>query len=58
MAIGDLIYELKDYTYSGEMYSLPGEMVEGAQYEEYYVNPEELYQLVIDIFYEEVEGES
>ena len=32
MAIGDLIYELKDYTYSGEMYSLPGEMVEGAQY--------------------------
>lgn len=55
MSIGDLVYELKDYTYSGQMYSLPGEMVEGAQYEEYNVDPESLYQMVIDIFYEEVD---
>ncbi len=55
MSVGDLVYELKDYTYSGEMYSLPGEMVEGSQYEEYNVDAESLYQMVLDIFYEEVE---
>lgn len=57
MSVGDLVLELSDYTYSGQMYSLPGEMVMGQEYEEYYVDDEDLYQLMIDIFYEEVPEE-
>ena len=55
MTIADFILEIKDYTYSGEMYSLPGEMTDGENFEEYNVDSEELYKMIIDIFYDEVE---
>ncbi len=56
IAIADLIAELADYEYSGEMYELPGETVMGEEYEEYYVDEEELYALIIEIFYNEVDN--
>lgn len=56
MTIGDFVTEVKDFVYSGEMYSLPGEMQEGKNFEEFYVDGEALYKMVIDIFYEEVEA--
>ena len=55
MTIADFILEIKDYTYSGEMYNLPGEMTDGENFEEYNVDSEELYKMIIDIFYDEVE---
>ena len=58
MTIADFIMEIKDYNYSGQMYSLPGEMSEGANFEEFNVDAESLYQMIIDIFYEEVEAPS
>ncbi len=56
MTIGDFVTEVQNYTYSGKMYSLPGEMYEGENFEEYYVDEEALYKMIIDIFYEEVEA--
>ena len=56
MTIGDFVSEVQNFNYSGEMYSLPGEMMEGENFEEYYVDGEELYKMIIDIFYEEVEA--
>lgn len=57
MVLGDLAAELVDYTYSGEMYSLPGEMVQGELFEEYYLDDEAMYELILSIFYEEVSEE-
>ena len=39
------------------MYTIPGETVMGDKYEEYHVDEEEFYDLIIDIFYNEVEVE-
>ena len=54
--LADLMVELKDYQYNGKMYSLPGQMKQGKEYEEYIVDDEDLYELVLKIFYEEVEA--
>lgn len=37
------------------MYTVPGEAVMGEVYEEFYVDDDALYDLIIQIFYEEVE---
>lgn len=37
------------------MYTVPGETVMGEVYEEFYVDEEALYQMILDIFYEEVQ---
>lgn len=54
----DLITELMAYEYDdSRMYTVPGETVMGETYEEYYVDDDALYDLIIQVFYEEVEPE-
>lgn len=49
---------LADYTFDGEsFYLLRGENVMGEQFEEFYVDEQALYEMVLEIFYEEVENE-
>ena len=51
----DLASELSKYEYDdSRMYTVPGETVMGEEFEEYYVDEEEFYDMIIDIFYEEV----
>lgn len=46
---------LVDYSFdSDSFYMLEGETVMGEQFEEFWVDEEELYKLIIDVFYEEV----
>lgn len=46
---------LVDYRFdSDSFYMLEGETVMGEQFEEFWVDEEELYKLIIDVFYEEV----
>ena len=41
----------------GNLYTLKGETVQGEKYEEFYADEDALYQLIIEVFYEEVEPE-
>lgn len=51
-----LAAELSQYDYSSDrMYTVPGETVKTEVFEEYHVDDKALYQMIIDIFYEEVE---
>lgn len=51
----NLASELSKYEYdASRMYTIPGETVMGETFEEYHVNEKEFYQMIIDIFYEEV----
>ena len=43
------------YEFSGEIYLLDGEAKMGDVYEEFYPDEDALHQMVIDIFYEEVQ---
>jgi hypothetical protein len=49
---------LLEYEYSeDDMYSVPGETTVGEDgYEEYHVDEEAFYDLIIQVFYEEVEA--
>lgn len=49
---------LLDYRFGGEegFYMLEGETVMGEVFEEFYVNEDALYEMILDIFYELVEG--
>lgn len=49
---------LLDYRFGGEegFYMLEGETVMGEVFEEFYVNEDALYEMILDIFYEPVEG--
>lgn len=50
-----LVSEVKDYEYSPErLYTVPGETVMGEVYEEFYVDEEAFYEMILEIFYEEV----
>ena len=40
---------------ASRMYTIPGKTVMGEQFEEYYVDEDALYQMILDIFYEPVE---
>lgn len=52
------IYELEKYEYNEEkLYTVPGETVMGEKFEEYHVDEEALYDLIIQVFYEEVPAE-
>ena len=52
----NLLTELMTYEYGeNQMYTVPGETKMGEEYEEYYVDDKALYDLVIQIFYREVE---
>ena len=49
---------LIDYRFEeGNLYSLKGETVKGEKYEEFYADEDALYQMIIEVFYEEVEPE-
>lgn len=55
ISVGDVATELVDYSYDPTlMYTVPGKTVMGEEYEEYRIDSQELYELVIDIFYKEV----
>lgn len=50
-----LAEEISQYKYdSSRMYTVPGEMVMGEIYEEYYVDEKKFYNMIIDIFYQKV----
>ena len=50
-----LAEEITSYKYdSSRMYSVPGSTVMGEVYEEYYVDEDKFYDMIIDIFYQEV----
>lgn len=52
----NLISELVTYEFDeGRMYTLPGETRMGEEYEEYYVDEAALYDLILQVFYQEVE---
>ena len=47
---------LVDYSFdSDSFYMMEGETVMGEQFEEFYANEDALYELILDVFYEEVE---
>jgi anionic cell wall polymer biosynthesis LytR-Cps2A-Psr (LCP) family protein len=59
-AAGDYLYQdidadsidhMTHYEYSGEVRSLPGENVEGAIHDEFYVDEDKLTELILDLFY-------
>lgn len=51
----DLASELSQYEYDdSRMYTIPGETVMGEEFEEYYVDEDAFYDMIIDIFYLEV----
>lgn len=51
----DFISELETYEYNEEnLYTVPGETVMGEKFEEYHVDEDALYDLIIQVFYEEV----
>ena len=39
---------------SDNMHVLQGEIVQGERFEEFYVDEDALYRLILDVFYEEV----
>ena len=50
-----LLGEVKEYSFSEEdMYTIPGETRMGGIYEEYHIDEDAFYEMIIDIFYEEV----
>ena len=51
----DMISELMAYEYDeSRLYTVPGETVMGEKHEEYYVDDDALYDLIVQVFYEEV----
>ena len=59
---GEAVYlatELLDYDFGGknEFRMIEGETVMGEVFEEFYVDEEALYEMVLDIFYEPVDGQ-
>jgi anionic cell wall polymer biosynthesis LytR-Cps2A-Psr (LCP) family protein len=50
-----LAEEISQYKYdSSRMYTIPGATKMGKIYEEYYIDEKKFYDLIIDIFYQEV----
>ena len=47
--------KLADYTFSDEIVQLQGEMKSGEMHDEFYVNDDELYDLVLKTFYKELD---
>ncbi len=55
MDIVPLLEEITSYDYSSDrMYTVPGETVMGEKFEEYHVDEDALYELIINVFYKEV----
>ena len=53
--VADLVERLREYSFSEEnMYTVPGEMIEGREHEEYIVDDAAFYEMLLDVFYTEV----
>lgn len=53
-----LAENLTDYEFrESDLYTVPGEVFAGERYEEFYVDEDGLYQMIIDIFYEPVSND-
>ena len=53
----DLLMALSDYELTEDhIYSVPGEVIMGEAYEEFYVDEDALYDLIIEVFYNETEA--
>lgn len=52
--IAGMVLELEDYEYSEQKYSVPGETHMGEVFEEYHVDDDALYDMIIELFYVEV----
>jgi len=51
-----LAEDISEYEFdASQMYDVPGETIMGERFAEYYVDEYELYDMIINIFYEEVE---
>lgn len=51
-----LVSKLIDYDYSEEdMYTVPGELKQGEEFEEYHIDEDGFYDLILEVFYDEVE---
>ena len=54
--VTDILEELAGYEYDeSRLYTVPGETVMGDQFEEYCVDEDAFYELILEVFYEEVE---
>jgi LCP family protein required for cell wall assembly len=52
----DLLEDFADFTLTEDhVYTVPGETIQGDEFEEYYVDDEALYDLIIEVFYNEVD---
>ena len=52
----NVVSELVSYEFDGnQMYTVPGETTMGETYEEFYVDDDALYELILQVFYKEVE---
>lgn len=50
-----LVTEISGYTYTSEnLYTVPGETIRGEVYEEYHVDEEAFYDMMLEVFYVEV----
>lgn len=51
-----LVSEVSAYSFdaSKDMYSIPGETIMGEKYEEYHIDEDAFYEMILDIFYVEV----
>lgn len=50
-----LVEDASEYDFDeSQMYDVPGETIMGEVYEEYYVDEDALYELILEVFYEEV----
>ena len=53
----ELAEDVSEYAFDeSHMYNVPGETVMGEIYEEYYVDEDALYEMILEIFYDEVES--
>ena len=46
---------MSEYEFQPEIITLPGEMQAGAEHDEYVIDDEKLYELVLKLFYKSVD---
>ena len=54
----DMFAKMLESSYNEEdIYKLPGETVSGEYFDEYHINEDELFELMLQMFYKEVQDE-
>ena len=51
----DIFAKLLQAEYNSEVLEIPGKAVDGEEFDEYHVNESELYKMVLEVFYKEVQ---